>query len=34
MSYVSRYHQRQASPETDVAWNFAGCITLSQLHLG
>ena len=34
MTYVGRYHERPATPETDVAWAFAGYITLSQLHLG
>jgi len=34
MTYVGRYHERPASPETDVAWAFAGYITLSQMKLG
>ncbi len=34
MTYVSRYHERPATPGTDVALVFAGHITLSHLPLG
>jgi broad specificity polyphosphatase/5'/3'-nucleotidase SurE len=34
MTYVGRYHERPATPGTDVAANFAGYVTLSLLTLG
>ncbi|HPD30239.1 MAG TPA: 5'/3'-nucleotidase SurE [Phycisphaerae bacterium] len=33
LTYVGRYHERQATPGTDVALAFAGYITLSPLAL-
>jgi len=33
LTYVGRYHERQASPGTDVAMTFAGHVTLSPLTL-